>query len=87
MDRRLALGLLFILALNASAQSLGNAGTINGMVLDPSGSAIPNAAVSIRNSVTGYSQSAVSGSNGSFRLVNLPPNPYRLEVKVAGFAA
>jgi len=87
MQRCLALALLFLLALNASAQSLGNAGTINGMVLDPSGSAIPNAAVSIRNAVTGYSQSAVSGPNGAFRLVNLPPNPYRLEVKVAGFAA
>jgi hypothetical protein len=71
----------------AFAQSLGNAGTIEGTVQDPSGAAIPNALVSIRNSVTGYSQSVSTGSDGAFHLINIPPNPYRLEVSAAGFEA
>ena len=71
----------------AFAQSLGNAGTIEGTVVDPSGAAVPKAEISIHNAVTGYKQSAVSGPDGSFRLSNLPPNPYQVQVKVAGFAA
>jgi hypothetical protein len=67
------------------AQSLGNAGTIEGTIVDPSGAVVPRAEVSVHNVVTGYNQSAVSGSDGSFRLVNIPPNPYHLEVKASGF--
>src|SRR5579862_3487840 len=67
------------------AQSLGNAGTIEGTVVDPSGAIIPKAEVTLHNVVSGYSQSAVSGSDGAFRLTNIPPNPYRLDVKASGF--
>ena len=34
---------------------------------------------------SGYSQSVLTGSDGSFRLSNLPPNPYHLEVTASGF--
>src|SRR5581483_2670967 len=69
------------------AQSLGNAGTIEGVVVDPTGASVPQAQVTVHNPVTGYSQAAVTGSDGSFRLTNLPPNPYHLEVTASGFAA
>jgi hypothetical protein len=68
------------------AQSLGNAGTVEGSVVDPSGAAIPKAAVTIRNAVSGYSQKATTDSDGSFRLTNIPPNPYHLEVEAPGFS-
>jgi hypothetical protein len=83
----LALGLLLLaLPVNAPAQSLGNTGTIQGTVTDPSGAAIPKADVSIHNPITGYNQTVQSGSDGSFRLINIPPNPYHLDVAVSGFA-
>jgi hypothetical protein len=66
-------------------QSLGNAGTIQGTVLDPSGAAVPNAEVAIRNAVSGYTQSATTAADGSFRLVNIPANPYHMTVRAAGF--
>ena len=69
----------------ASAQSLGNAGTVEGTVVDPSGAAVGNAAVALHNPITGYSQTATSAADGSFRLVNLPPNSYHLEITVPGF--
>ena len=69
------------------AQSLGNAGTIEGTVLDASGSAVPKAIVTIHHPVTGYSQSVLTSSEGSFRLVNIPFNPYHLEVTASGFEA
>jgi hypothetical protein len=81
-----ALGLsLAVLTRPVFGQSLGNAGTIEGTVLDPSGAAVPKAAVSIHNAVSGYTQSTTTGSDGSFRLVNIPANPYHMEVKAAGF--
>jgi Carboxypeptidase regulatory-like domain len=69
-----------------SGQSLGNAGTISGTVQDPSGANVPNAVASVRNVVSGYSQAVNSNAQGVFRLVNLPPNSYHLEVTAPGFA-
>jgi hypothetical protein len=86
--RYIALAFVCLLCLTsrAAAQSLGNAGTIEGTVVDPSGAVVTNAQVSLHNAVTGYEQSAVSGSDGGFRLTNIPPNPYHLEVSAPGFA-
>src|SRR6266404_8443313 len=78
--------LVFGLASPISAQSLGNAGSIEGTVVVPSGAVVPKAEVTLRNVVSGYSQSAMSGSDGVFRLTNVPPNPYRLDVKAPGFS-
>jgi hypothetical protein len=69
----------------AHAQSLGNAGTIAGTVVDPSGATVVSASVTIKNPVTGYTQSATTGTDGSFRFTNIPPNPYHLEIKASGF--
>ncbi len=81
--------LLLALSLTASAwaQSLGNTGTIEGMVTDQSGASVPEAKVTIKNGVSGYTQTATSGTDGTFRLTNVPPNPYHLEVTAAGFNA
>ena len=91
MKRILAVSILGLLSLcftsSGFGQSLGNAGTIEGNVLDPSGAAVPKAFVIIHNAISGYNQTAVTASDGSFRLVNIPPNPYHLEVKATGFDA
>jgi hypothetical protein len=68
------------------AQSLGNAGTIEGSVVDPSGAVVPGATVTLANGVTGYTQTIMSGADGSFRLVNIPPNTYHLDVNAPGFS-
>jgi hypothetical protein len=82
----LALGLLcFSLPLRLYGQSLGNAGTIEGTVVDPTGAAVAKAAVTIHNAITGYRQETVTTTEGSFRFNNIPPNPYHLEVTASGF--
>lgn len=68
------------------AQSLGNAGTLQGVVTDPSGKVISNAEVRVHNPITGYHQQTRSGSDGRFKLTNLPPNSYHFTVKAPGFA-
>ena len=84
--------LLFALSLSVSlsplrAQSLGNAGTVTGTVVDPSGAAVPGATVTAHNPVTGYTQTVASNATGNFRLVNLPPNAYHVQVTASGFAS
>ena len=89
MKSTLALGALLVSAAAlhpAFGQSLGNAGTIEGTVVDPSGAAVTKAAVTIHNAVTGYRQATATGSDGSFRFSNIPPNPYHVEVAATGFA-
>ena len=68
------------------AQSLGGAGTIGGTVTDPSGAVISQATIEIRNPITGYKQATRADGSGTFRLLNVPPNPYHLQVSALGFA-
>jgi hypothetical protein len=78
-------GSVFLVSGIVCAQSLGNAGTVKGTVLDPTGAVVAGAQIRVTNPVTGYSQTANSGSDGTFQLSNLPPNPYHLEVTAEGF--
>src|SRR5271169_4986944 len=70
----------------ASAQ-MGNSGTIEGVVKDPSGAVVPAAAVQIGNPVSGYAHTTTTDSNGAFRFTNVPFNPYHLSINAAGFDA
>ena len=47
---------------------------------------MPQATITIINRITDYRQSAVTDSHGEFRLTNIPPNPYHMEVTAPGFA-
>jgi hypothetical protein len=78
----LCLGFITVL----HAQSLGNAGTLEGKVTDPSGAPIPQTTVTILNRVTNYKRSTNTDSSGSFRFTNIPPNPYHLEASAPSFA-
>jgi hypothetical protein len=59
---------------------------VEGTVADPSGAVIPGASVEIRNTISGYRQTAKTDSGGTFRFSNIPPNPYHLEVDASGFS-
>jgi hypothetical protein len=80
----LVLGLLLFAAGPANAQ-LGNSGSIEGLVKDPSGGVLVGAKVEISFPVTGYQRETTTGSDGTFRFANIPFNPYHLVVTAAGF--
>src|ERR1700683_4676546 len=65
--------------------SSGNAGTVRGTVLDPSGAAIAGAAVEIENPVSHYGQSRKTDSQGNFALNNVPFNNYHVTANAPGF--
>jgi hypothetical protein len=95
MSKKLSICMVFVLGLvlaivagPAAAPGwaqLGNAGSIEGVVKDPSGAAIVGAAVEISYPVTGFHRESTTGSDGSFRFTNVPFNPYHLTVTAAGF--
>jgi hypothetical protein len=59
---------------------------ILGTVKDPSGSAIPGAAIKATQTATGQVRNAVSGADGSYAIPNLPTGPYQVEVTKEGFS-
>ena len=86
---KVSLFLISLLLIPISAlcsQATGNGGTIQGIVTDPSGASIAGADVTITNAVSGYTQNVKSGTDGTFHLVNVPPNQYRLQVSAPGFS-
>src|SRR5579862_3936517 len=81
----LLLGQMFAFALLAGAQ-LGNSGSLQGVVKDPSGGAIAQATVEISDVVSGYSRTTSTETDGSFRFTNVPFNGYHMTVTATGFA-
>ena len=80
------LNALFLLTGSLWAQSLGNAGRLEGRITDPSGAAVPGANVEIVNPLTNYRQAMKSEADGSYRFRQLPFNQYHFEVTAVGFA-
>ncbi len=80
-----ALGLLLVFCAAPVKAQLGNSGSIEGVVKDPSGSVIPNAKVEISNPVSGFHRQAITEGDGTFRFTNVPFNPYHLSLTVTGF--
>ncbi len=80
----LTMGILALLpAISLKAQQNG---TLTGAVTDQVGKAIPNAAVEVRNDLTGASRTAVSDDNGKFSVPDLPVGTYSIVVSSPGFA-
>src|SRR5215469_4355006 len=62
-------------------------GSIAGIVLDPDGKAIPGAEIIIVNDLTGLQYSSATNNEGIYRVANLPPGSYRIQVSKIGFKA
>ena len=60
-------------------------GSIQGVVKDPTGALVPNAQVTVTQPVTGYHQTTQTDAQGSFKLINVPFNTYKVKVEAAGF--
>ena len=88
MPRQIALifGTLLVLALPASSQTQITTGVIQGTVADPTGAVVPGALVEVRNTGTNFVRTLMTGADGRFVALQLPPGPYRVKVTLAGFA-
>lgn len=78
---------LFVLlaTFNAMAQAQATAADLSGTVLDPNGAVIPGATVTARNLSTGVSRTTTTGSDGTYRLIALPPGEYEVSAEADTF--
>ena len=74
---------MLLLTLPLAAQTSG--GTISGTVLDPSGSAVNGATVSIVNDGTNETSTLTTEGAGNFSLPNINPGGYTITVTAPGF--
>ena len=66
-------------------QAATTAGTIDGIVIDPSGASVAGASVELKNPVTNFSRETKTDSNGTFHISNVPPNQYHVQITASGF--
>jgi Carboxypeptidase regulatory-like domain len=59
--------------------------TITGTVYDPSGAAVPNAAISLTNPATGQVRQTVSNNDGIYLLANVGVGTFTLSATASGF--
>src|ERR1700679_2654463 len=84
----LAVGICICLAamlLGSPLSAQSTFGSISGSVADASGSAVPDAQVTLTSTATSAKQTFTTGGDGLYSFVNLNPGEYRLEVEKAGF--
>ena len=82
---RAVLALALALGLSAPLAAQVQFGAFTGVVTDPSDAVIPGADVTVRNIGTGLAYKVQTDSSGGYRVVELPPGTYKIEVSVAGF--
>jgi hypothetical protein len=79
------MGILMLASVPAPVVAQMNTGVILGAITDPSGAAIPGAAVTITNEGTQISQKAVTDSAGNYQVPYLIPGMYQVTVEKEGF--
>ena len=76
----------FVLLGLATSHSFAQTGSITGQILDPSGAAVANAAVTATSESTGFTATVTSTSAGVYNFAALPPTVYTIKVSAEGFA-
>ncbi len=79
--------LLLVLSLTEPVRAqLGNEGSVEGVVTDPSGAVIPGVTLTARNADTSATFTATADASGLFRFLILPVGTYELVAEHSGFA-
>jgi hypothetical protein len=79
-----ALFAIFILPLNVVAQVPVSA--IRGVIADSTGAPIPQAAITVKETHTGWMRVTVSHTDGEYQIADLSPGDYEIAVAAATFA-
>lgn len=67
-------------------QADANKAQLLGSVIDPNGSAVPNAKIKLTNKATGFAREGSSAGDGAYRFVQLDPGTYDIAAEATGFA-
>ncbi|MBZ5622390.1 MAG: carboxypeptidase-like regulatory domain-containing protein [Acidobacteriia bacterium] len=83
--RRTALSICLVLLASACSFAQTVTGSLVGIVVDPSGSVIPDVKIQLTNQGTSATSTATADSSGLFRFTNLLPATYSVSVQAKGF--
>lgn len=80
-------GFIFLAGLFLAGGIQAQTGTtsLHGTILDKTGAAVAGAKVTLLNTAQGIPRETMSGSDGGYEFLALPPGPYALTVEMAGF--
>jgi hypothetical protein len=82
---RYALVAVLCLAAHSAAWAQTGTSSLIGEVTDAQKSVIPGATITLTNTSTNISQTAISDERGAYRFANMPPGRYEMKVELAGF--
>ena len=68
-----------------AAGAAQEAGSISGVIVDPTGALVARAKVTAINTDTGVRPAKVTDNTGTYSFSPLPPGPYNVEVEAKGF--
>jgi hypothetical protein len=69
----------------AMSQAQSDAADLQGTVRDMNGAVVPNAAVTARNTATNVTREATTNEDGFYKIINLPPGEYTINVKAPNY--
>ncbi len=75
-----------LMAIAPATYAQQTTGNIAGRIIDQQNAGVPGATVTASNTQTGFVRTAVSDSEGSYRLSALPVGTYDLKVELTGFS-
>jgi hypothetical protein len=78
-------GALILLLTTAAASAQLSTAELSGRVTDTSGAVLPGVTVTMTQTATQAVRTAITDSDGTYVISNLPTGPYRLEVSLQGF--
>ena len=76
-----------VLLFTANGMAESAAGSIAGILKDPSGAVVPGGRITVRNLESGQTRTALSDRQGSFALEGLPAGRYNVTAAATGFEA
>jgi Carboxypeptidase regulatory-like domain len=80
------IGLLIVLVSSCSLFAQNATSSLRGSVSDPQGAVIVGAQIELSRSETGYRTAHVTGKDGSYQFLQIPPGTYTLSVVSTGFS-
>jgi outer membrane receptor protein involved in Fe transport len=89
MSKFVKLSFVLSLILGMSALAFGQStvtGAVGGVVTNPNGEVVPNAAVTVRNTDTNKEDNATTDDQGRFKVAGLQPGNYSVSINGQGFS-
>ena len=82
---RNSIALLIIATVLGAFPLAAQTSSLQGVVSDPQGAIIPGAVVTLTNTETSATRKEVSGDTGIYKILQVLPGPYKIEVQKPGF--